>query len=66
MNKVLQAAGRVIRTNEDEGVIALLDERFMDTSSRRLFPEEWNDILFVNMNNIEEHIERFWEGRRTK
>ncbi len=41
MNKVLQAAGRVIRTAEDAGVIILLDERFLQGDYRRLFPREW-------------------------
>ena len=42
MNKVEQAAGRVIRTSEDVGVIALLDDRFLQNSYRRLFPREWS------------------------
>lgn len=41
MNKVLQAAGRVIRTAEDRGVVALLDERFLQSSYLKLFPREW-------------------------
>ncbi len=38
MNKVLQSAGRVIRTTEDQGVILLLDERFRLREYRDLFP----------------------------
>lgn len=38
MNKVLQAAGRVIRTQEDRGVVLLLDDRFARTEYTRLFP----------------------------
>ena len=38
MNKVLQAAGRVIRTATDCGVIGLLDERFLRRDYRGLFP----------------------------
>ena len=41
MNKVLQAAGRVIRTEEDRGIILLLDERFARYPYRRMFPREW-------------------------
>ena len=37
MNKVLQAAGRVIRTMEDVGIIVLLDERFVRSEYVRLF-----------------------------
>ena len=42
MNKVLQAAGRVIRTEEDEGVVVLIDERFNTMTYRRLFPPHWS------------------------
>lgn len=38
MNKVLQAAGRVIRTAEDKGVVLLLDDRFARSEYTRLFP----------------------------
>lgn len=44
MNKVLQAAGRVIRTEEDTGVIALLDERFDKPDHKRMYPREWRKI----------------------
>lgn len=43
MNKVLQAAGRVIRTKEDKGVILLLDDRFWDRDYQEIFPREWQD-----------------------
>ena len=38
MNKVLQAAGRVIRTADDVGIVALLDERFLQHTYQRMFP----------------------------
>ncbi|MFW5631676.1 MAG: ATP-dependent DNA helicase, partial [Acetivibrio ethanolgignens] len=41
MNKVLQSSGRVIRTDEDEGAILLLDERFLTKQYTSLFPQEW-------------------------
>ena len=41
MNKVQQAAGRVIRTMEDKGVILLLDERFLGRRYQEIFPREW-------------------------
>ena len=47
MNKVLQAAGRVIRTDEDRGVILLLDDRFADRRYRETFPREWASYSFV-------------------
>lgn len=62
MNKVLQAAGRVIRTSEDIGVIALLDERFPQISNRKLFPREWENYKLVNLNTIGNQIELFWDS----
>lgn len=60
MNKVLQSAGRVIRTVEDIGVIALLDERFLEPSYRRMFPREWNNYTVVCAENIGRQVEQFW------
>lgn len=60
MNKVLQAAGRVIRTENDKGVIVLLDERFLQGYNRRLFPREWNGYKEVTLNTIGEKVEEFW------
>ena len=60
MNKVLQAAGRVIRTEEDRGVITLLDERFLTRKYRETFPREWSDVSVCNLNQIEEQIKKFW------
>ncbi|MCI8326549.1 MAG: ATP-dependent DNA helicase [Lachnospiraceae bacterium] len=61
MNKVLQAAGRVIRTREDRGIIALLDERFLQTDYRGLFPREWEDYAICNLENVEQQLEDFWK-----
>lgn len=62
MNKVLQASGRVIRTSEDVGVIALLDERFCQLSYRRLFPREWEEIQIVTADTVAKRVERFWDA----
>ncbi|MBR6451254.1 MAG: ATP-dependent DNA helicase [Lachnospiraceae bacterium] len=61
MNRVMQAAGRVIRTQEDIGIIALLDERFLGTSYRGLFPREWKGYETVNLMNVEDALEAFWD-----
>ena len=66
MNKVLQAAGRVIRTQTDEGVIALLDERFSYRQYRQLFPREWSDIRKVDRESVGRVVEDFWTGREEK
>ncbi|EJW97631.1 helicase [gut metagenome] len=60
MNKVLQAAGRVIRTQEDVGTILLLDDRFGDWEYQRLFPVEWGDFQRCNLNNVEDFLKKFW------
>ncbi len=61
MNKVLQAAGRVIRTEKDKGVVALLDERFLDRSYQRMFPREWTGFSVTDIRRIGEALEAFWE-----
>ena len=63
MNKVLQAAGRVIRTPEDKGVILLLDDRFLRRDYMELFPREWEHYHLVNRNNVSQCIADFWEMR---
>ncbi len=62
MNKVLQSAGRVIRTNDDVGVVALLDERFLDGSYRRMFPREWSSFNVVSADSAAETVRDFWNG----
>ena len=61
MNKVLQAAGRVIRTEEDRGVVALLDERFLGRDYLRLFPREWEDYRICRVDDISEAAQEFWD-----
>ncbi len=61
MNKVLQAAGRVIRTVEDVGIVALLDERFLTASYKRMYPREWEEYEQVSLERIGKRIERFWD-----
>ena len=60
MNKVLQAAGRVIRTVDDVGIIVLLDERFLNNSYLRLFPREWEEYERTSLGQIGRRVERFW------
>ena len=63
MNKVLQAAGRVIRTPEDRGVILLLDDRFLRRDHLELFPREWEHFQVVNRGNAARCLEDYWNGR---
>ena len=60
MNKVLQAAGRVIRTVEDVGIVALLDERFLQFAYQRMFPREWEHFEKVSVDTVAKRVERFW------
>ena len=62
MNKVLQAAGRVIRTKEDKGVILLLDDRFLGRDYGEIFPREWKDRSSCRLNTVEEAVSRFWRS----
>lgn len=62
MNKVLQAAGRVIRTSDDLGVVALLDERFLQFYYRRMFPREWEHFETVSVETVAKRVERFWDS----
>lgn len=62
MNKVLQAAGRVIRTEEDKGVIALLDDRFAGRRYLEIFPREWGKLTYCNVKTIGEKVEQFWKN----
>lgn len=61
INKVLQAAGRVIRTQEDRGIILLLDERFLQADYAPLFPREWKERKVCKLKQIKEEVKRFWK-----
>ncbi len=60
MNKVLQAAGRVIRTASDRGIIGLLDDRFLRSDYRQLFPREWSQYEVHTLDSLPEALEAFW------
>ena len=61
MNKVLQAAGRVIRTAKDRGVILLLDDRFLRREIQELFPREWTEYGIVTRETVDGWLQNFWE-----
>lgn len=63
MNRVLQAAGRVIRSENDRGVVILIDDRFGEPTYRRLFPAHWRGLRFVgNLHSLEVLLDRFWQA----
>ncbi|MBK8784608.1 MAG: ATP-dependent DNA helicase [Anaerolineales bacterium] len=61
-NRVLQATGRVIRTDSDRGIIVLIDERFTNARYRHLFPSHWHGYQVVkNTRELKDKLMRFWE-----
>ena len=61
MNKVLQAAGRVIRDAQDKGFVLLLDERFELPSVQRFFPPHWLAHRKANTNEqLIQQVKQFW------
>ncbi len=62
MNKVLQAAGRVIRREDDRGIVVLIDDRYAEPKYRNLFPEHWSEINFASSSSeLAGIIKNFWE-----
>ncbi len=65
INKVLQAGGRVIRTEKDRGVILLIDDRFTTRKYKNLFPTEWNKNIVARSNReMKRHLDKFWKGEK--
>jgi Rad3-related DNA helicase len=62
INKVLQSAGRVIRTATDKGCVLLLDERFTRNEYQRLFPREWKQPVAGNISDVSKVLQDFWKG----
>lgn len=58
--KILQSAGRVIRSEEDRGVIILLDERYHTQKYLDIFPNEWKNIRYVQIEDIDNILKEFW------
>ena len=64
MNKVLQAAGRVIRTPKDKGVVLLIDDRFLAPDTRRLMPPHWDGLRAVDsVEELRAELEWFWNNK---
>jgi len=62
MNKVMQAVGRVIRTETDRGAVLLIDERYMTEQYRCLFRNEWHDYRVVlNQDDIKDNLIDFFK-----
>lgn len=63
MNRVLQAVGRVIRSEMDRGVVLLIDDRFRQRSYRDLFPAWWSPEFVESSTAISETVARFWNSQ---
>ncbi|MGG5316177.1 ATP-dependent DNA helicase [Enterococcus sp. AZ072] len=63
MNKVIQAAGRVIRTMSDRGIVLLLDQRYTNPHYRKLLPTNWKERKIIRTTQeITQLAEKFWEN----
>ncbi|PAB60576.1 ATP-dependent DNA helicase [Anaeromicrobium sediminis] len=47
MNKVLQAGGRLIRTERDKGFLLLMDDRFLTGKYQNMIPYEWKNFKLI-------------------
>ncbi len=64
MNNVLQAAGRVIRQDDDIGVVVLADDRYLDEKYISLFPKHWKNVKSAqNARELAEIMQNFWQNR---
>ena len=64
MNKVLQASGRVIRSEEDKGIILLIDSRYKLPLYKKLLDESYPDYKMISSDDIIEVTEEFWRNNR--
>ena len=64
MNHVLQAAGRVIRTDTDRGIVVLLDQRYAEPRYTELFPPHWEDVKIASdAQSLAKTIADFWKNK---
>ena len=65
MNRVLQAAGRVIRDEEDRGVVVLIDDRYADEPYLHLYPKHWEGIVAASTPAaLARRLQLFWDEMR--
>lgn len=61
MNRVLQAAGRVIRTESDRGVVVLIDDRYATEQYKMMFPLHWSHAKYVHSaQELAGEVKKFW------
>ena len=60
-NKVIQAVGRVIRTENDKGIMILIDDRYLSFKYLNIFPKHWSNYLIIkNESDLEDKLNDFW------
>ena len=60
-NKIVQAVGRVIRTETDKGIALLIDDRYQSQIYKEIFPAHWSNIKYLNFDsNLDELLLEFW------
>jgi len=67
MNKVIQAVGRVIRTNQDLGIAVLFDDRYSHNKYKSLFPKNWSHYKRINKGQyLQSYLFNFWEKQKNR
>ena len=65
MNKVVQAIGRVIRTETDKGIGILFDDRYSHYKYKELFPRSWSHAKTIKRNTyLQNYLEQFWKKNK--
>lgn len=63
INKVLQGAGRVIRSEKDKGIVLLIDDRFNQTRYKKLYPKHWSNMKYIRtIDEMKIELDNFWRG----
>jgi len=60
ISRVMQAVGRVVRSEEDRGTILLIDDRFADEGYQQILPDEWNIQQVADAEELRDYLEVFW------
>ena len=67
MNRVLQAAGRVIRREDDEGIVVLIDSRYAEEPYLHLYPPHWENITAAgDAKSLAHRVAQFWQEKAQK
>jgi DNA excision repair protein ERCC-2 len=62
INRVLQAAGRVIRSEADQGALLLIDRRYSQQRYRKLMPPHWRLQVVGDEAGFQQRVRAFWAG----